>query len=367
MSGPKVSVCMPVYNGAKFLPQAIESILNQTFADFELVIADDCSTDNSMAIIADYAAKDTRIRHWKNEKNLGLFGNWNLTMERANGQYIKPFAQDDYCKPNFFQSLVEALDKNPSVAIAGSAREFFNGEKVTAVEPDARKYYRDRIFGGTDVCLMFLVGGYNLVGFPPAMMFRKEHLDGGFDRRYYHCGDVEFFIRLLQKGDYYYLYRPLVTYRYHGQNQTYKNFAELKYMSDILLLQKDYSEFAESNGVNDFAGIIADQLANVVEVGRNYLNIDYRDLKDTEVLHDPQRAISIILSLADRVNELKKSAANDAVSPEQLAQLEQLAAEREKLMQDNRHLHHQIHSLVNSTSWKVTKPIRALKRLAAGR
>src|SRR5271155_20695 len=70
---PKVSICLPVYNGEHYLAEAIESALNQTFEDFELLIADDCSQDSSAEIIARFAARDARIRHWRNPHNLGLF------------------------------------------------------------------------------------------------------------------------------------------------------------------------------------------------------------------------------------------------------------------------------------------------------
>lgn len=363
----KVSVCMPVYNGEKYLRPAIESILNQTLSDFEFIIFDDCSTDASAAIIEEYARKDTRIRFERNEKNLGLFGNWNKTMLAAQGEYIKPFAQDDFCKPALLARLAQALDEHKTVSLAGCAREYFKGEKAYAVEPDARRYYRDKIFPGKDVSLMFLVDGYNLVGFPPAIMFRKEHLDGGFDQRYFHCGDVEFFIRLLMKGDYYFVFKPLVTYREHGQNQTFKNFAELKYMSDILLLKKDFAEFARVNGVDNFDEVVADQLANVVGVGTGYLNIDYSQLKSAGILANTEVATEIVLRLAERVVQLKQQASTADASPAHREEAERIAAEREKLMQDNHHLHHQIHSLVNSTSWKLTKPIRAVKRLVARR
>jgi len=366
---PKVSVCMPVYNGEKYLRQAIESILAQSFDDFELVIADDCSTDSSYEIIEEYAAKDKRVRAWRNENNLGLFGNWNLTMQKGEGDYIKPFAQDDFCKPALLERLAAALDENPGVSLSGCAREQLNcdehGERRVAVMPDARKYYRDRIFPGRDVSLMFLLHGDNLVGFPPAVMFRREHLDrGGFDSRYYHCGDVEFFIRLLKKGDYYFVYKPLVTYRYHGQNQTHKNFAELKYMSDILLLQEDYGNFVRESGIENYDEIVADLLTSVITIGRDTLGIDYSQVKSAEVLSDTNKAVRIIVALANRVEQLKGTL-DSSLTEAGRDDLERVSAEREELRQANQALNIQINSIVNSTSWKITKPIRAVKRLVA--
>jgi glycosyltransferase involved in cell wall biosynthesis len=363
---PKVSVCMPVYNGEKYLAQAIESILSQTFGDFELLIGDDCSTDGSLALIQQYAAQDKRIQYWRNDRNLGLFQNWNLTMQKAAGKYIKPFAQDDFCKPKFFDRLVQALDEQPSVAIAGSAREFFNGEKTYAVEPDARKYYRDRIFKGDDVSLMFLVEGINLIGFPPAIMFRKEHLGSGFDTRYFHCGDVEFFMRLLQHGDYYFIYRPLVTYRYHGNNQTQVNFAELRFMSDLILLKHTYGDLVKAKGVENFDQLTASQLAKVVTVGRQLLGVNYDGAEKTPLINDARSVIEIIVSLADRVHALEQQLAVHE-NVERSEQFQAVIAERDHLRHENHQLHQRLHALLNSTSWRITKPMRAVVRAVGQR
>ncbi len=92
---PKVTVCLPTYNSGEFITQAIDSILEQTFKDFELIISDDCSTDNTPEIIRSYLEKDRRIKYLQNSQNLGLFMNWNRCLESASGEYITVFAQDD--------------------------------------------------------------------------------------------------------------------------------------------------------------------------------------------------------------------------------------------------------------------------------
>jgi glycosyltransferase involved in cell wall biosynthesis len=359
---PRVSVCMPVYNGEPYLRQAIESILAQSLEDLELVIADDCSTDNSRQIIEGYAARDQRIKFLPNEKNRGLFGNWNYTMQQASGKYIKPFAQDDHCRPNLLERLADALDTLPNVAITSCAREMHNGERVYGIEPDARKYYRDRTYSGQEVTLMFLLEANNLIGFPPAVMFRREHLGRGFDERYFHCGDVEFYLRVLQQGDYHFIYRPLVTYRYHGGNQTYRNFEQLNFMSDWMLLRSDYAGVVAESGVDNFDSVIADHLADVVGVGKRLLNIDFAQVKTAPNL-DNERATQIIIALASRVLQLRGTSGATDVPEHAQQEIERINADYQKLTHANQQLHRQIHSLVNSTSWKVTKPLRAVKRL----
>ena len=91
---PKVSVLIPVYNGGPNLAECLDSILAQDFGDLEILMADDGSTDDSMAIAAAYAARDSRIRHWKNPQRLGLTANSNACLRAARGEYIKYVHQD---------------------------------------------------------------------------------------------------------------------------------------------------------------------------------------------------------------------------------------------------------------------------------
>ncbi len=112
---PKVSIGLPVYNGQKFISEAIESVLAQTFEDFELIICDNASTDQTEKICREYANKDRRIRYYRNEKNLGVAYNFNHTFELSCGEYFKMVAADEGIEPEFMKKAVEVLDNNPSV------------------------------------------------------------------------------------------------------------------------------------------------------------------------------------------------------------------------------------------------------------
>ncbi len=117
MSSPKVSIGLPVYNGAEFLSQAIESILGQTFTDFELIISDNASTDNTPAICQNYAAQDSRIRYYRNTTNIGGAHNGNRTFQLARGEYFRWAAHDDLCAPALIEHCVAVLDNDPSVVL----------------------------------------------------------------------------------------------------------------------------------------------------------------------------------------------------------------------------------------------------------
>jgi len=114
---PKVTIGMPVYNGARHLARALDSLLGQTFADFELIIADNASTDRTGDICTDYARRDARIRYVRHATNRGAVYNWNFVVEQARGDYFKWASGNDWCAPGMLESCVRALDDDPSVVV----------------------------------------------------------------------------------------------------------------------------------------------------------------------------------------------------------------------------------------------------------
>ncbi|QOV21219.1 glycosyltransferase family 2 protein [Anabaenopsis elenkinii] len=117
---PKLSIGLPVYNGEKFLKSALDSLLAQTFADFELIISDNASTDQTEAICRAYAAQDQRIRYYRNPINLGCAPNFNRVFDLSVGEYFKWAAYDDLHAPEFLIKCVEVLDHNPQVILCHS-------------------------------------------------------------------------------------------------------------------------------------------------------------------------------------------------------------------------------------------------------
>jgi glycosyltransferase involved in cell wall biosynthesis len=116
-STPRVSVGLPVYNGANFIRESIQSILQQDFRDFELIITDNASTDITEAICREMAEGDQRVRYYRNESNIGAAGNYNKVVELARGEYFKWAAHDDECHPAMLRRCVEVLDQVPSSVV----------------------------------------------------------------------------------------------------------------------------------------------------------------------------------------------------------------------------------------------------------
>ena len=130
---PLVTVLMPTYKGAAYLKQTVDSVLNQTFGDFELLIINDCSPDNTDEIIAAY--DDPRIRYVKNERNLGISGSSNLGFSLARGKYIARQDHDDLARPERLQKQVDFMETHPEVGVCGTAFQTFGTKHKTVRYP----------------------------------------------------------------------------------------------------------------------------------------------------------------------------------------------------------------------------------------
>ncbi|HSA06013.1 MAG TPA: glycosyltransferase [Candidatus Gastranaerophilales bacterium] len=159
---PKISVLMPVYNGAKYLKEAIDSILAQSFKDFEFLIINDASTDNSAEIIKSYS--DNRINFLNNEKNIGLAASLNKGLDIAKGEYIARMDQDDISLPQRLQKQIEFMNKNPEIDICGSWIKFFGEMNFVAKYAQSHKQIVSNMFTSSPFA-------------HPSVIIKKERFD----------------------------------------------------------------------------------------------------------------------------------------------------------------------------------------------
>ena len=117
---PRVSIGLPVYNGEKYLGESIESLLTQTFDDFELIISDNASTDRTKQICKKYTKKDSRVRYIRNEENIGAAENFNRIFALSLGEYFKWAAADDILHPDFLSKCIEILEKEQDIILCHS-------------------------------------------------------------------------------------------------------------------------------------------------------------------------------------------------------------------------------------------------------
>jgi len=183
---PRVSVLMPVYNGGIYLKEAIDTILNQSFSNFELVIVNDGSTDNSEEIILRYS--DPRIRLENNQNNLGLINSLNIGLGLCEGDYIVRMDQDDISFPDRILLQVKFMDENPEVGLLGSWFEDF-GDKI---ESKIVRYSID----DSDIRIRHL---YQTHISHPTAILRKSVIDESkvrFDPEYKHGEDYNFWVSI---------------------------------------------------------------------------------------------------------------------------------------------------------------------------
>jgi glycosyltransferase involved in cell wall biosynthesis len=134
---PRVSIGVPVRNGERFLGEALDSLLAQSYTDFELIISDNASSDRTEAICREYAARDPRVRYYRSDEDMGLANNFNYLFIRARGDYFKWAAADDVHEPDWVAKCVEVLERDKDVVLAYGKARFIdeNGGSVDKIDP----------------------------------------------------------------------------------------------------------------------------------------------------------------------------------------------------------------------------------------
>lgn len=190
---------MPVYNGSKFLGTSIPSILAQSLNDFELIIVDDCSRDNSRDLLTDWASRDSRIRLYFNEINKGIFGTLNYLVELAKNDLIKIFCQDDVMMVNCLERQVAFMEERRELAYSRclGTQELGRPNRMGAV--NAFAMLPEVIRPSASALAYFAFG--NIPGNLTNVIFRKTFLvdAGGFSQKSPYAGDFEAWVRVARK------------------------------------------------------------------------------------------------------------------------------------------------------------------------
>ena len=236
----KVSVCIPTYRYGHFIAETIESILCQAFTDFELLIIDDNSRDDTAEIVARYARRDARIRFSVNPENLGMVKNWNLCLTQARGDYIKfVFGDDLLASPDALGRMVSLLDSDQTISLVASARNLI--DERSNVMSELSGFRKDCTLAGPGVINYCLFRQKNLIGEPSVTMFRKSQASRGFRENYQQIVDLEMWFHLLEQGRFSYISDRLCSFRLHSKQQTVRNNENLGDANDVLYLLKDYA------------------------------------------------------------------------------------------------------------------------------
>jgi glycosyltransferase involved in cell wall biosynthesis len=209
-----VSVCIPTYNYGRFLGQAIESVLAQTWGDFELIVSDNASTDDTQEVIAAFA--DERIRVHRNETNIGLFPNFSRCLELARGELVKFVCSDDWLDPRYLERTVPVMRAHPGVALLTTAGYVVDeaGRRFGVASAELGPGPVVRAADAIAAQARWL----NLIGMPTSTLIRRDAAAaaGGFDPRFAPASDIHLWLKLLARGDLGWVPEPLVHVRVHA-------------------------------------------------------------------------------------------------------------------------------------------------------
>ncbi len=214
---PKITVLLSVFNDEKYIGKAIDSILEQTFTDFELLIIDDCSTDKTRDIISGY--KDPRIRLIKTEKNIGITRSLNKGLKLAGGKYIARTDSDDISCPERLEKQLSFLENNKSYAMVGCRTE------VIDEDGDHIEYWNQE----ESAELIFYTLSYRDCLTSSSVMFNKKSVDslGGYDESCDRAEDFELWYRISRKYRIYTIPEYLVKYREREDSHSLINVLEV--------------------------------------------------------------------------------------------------------------------------------------------
>lgn len=217
LSSGKISVCIPTYNGERTIKETMDSLLNQTYQNLEILILDDCSKDSTLSIIENY--NDSRIKIIKNENNLGMVNNWNKCFQYATGKYILFLFQDDIIENDAIEKKVKYLEENSDVVMVFSATSVIDSNGKVKI---TRKNFPKSFISDGNKLIKKLFRTKNYFGEPSNVVYRKETCDkvGEFNIKLSYTPDWEYSLRFLKYGKIAYLDECLTYFRVSKTSMT---------------------------------------------------------------------------------------------------------------------------------------------------
>jgi Glycosyl transferase family 2 len=278
-----VSVLMPAYNAERYVLQSVQSVLAQTFEDFELLVVDDCSTDGTAGILSSVA--DRRLRVLRNEVNLGIVGTLNRAMAAARGRYIARTDADDFCLPTRFAEQTRYLDRHPKIVLVGTGVSTLEGGVIRP---------RGQLADPDPALLRWQLNVGNPMGHG-SMMFRADAVAGlgaYLREAYRYAEDFDFTHRVMRLGEVAVLPERLIIYRLHQTNLTRTGQAEM-IAKAAAVLSEAYATLLGGDRAAE-ATMVAEHLMAGVPV---------RDLSELERLGDLLERLAAAFVTANALDE----------------------------------------------------------------
>jgi glycosyltransferase involved in cell wall biosynthesis len=245
---PKISVCIPTFNRAHFLPIAIDAVLAQVESDWELIICDDGSTDRTPEIMAAYLAQDDRIRYVRHETNVGKSNNMRSGFEVATGEYFIKIDDDDRLTPEFLSQTSAILAAHPAIDFVGTDHWVIDPEnqrRLDWTEANTRKWGRSELPEGPIAHLLSVLFVQQSLQIGATLFRRQVLVEAGYMRaNIQNCEDNDLLVRLAQAGKRaYYLPQRLMEYRFHPEQHSPGR--AIRYLQDKLNYLRNF-EFEDA-------------------------------------------------------------------------------------------------------------------------
>jgi glycosyltransferase involved in cell wall biosynthesis len=242
MTPPTVSILMPTCNRRDMLEEAVASVLAQDYTDYEIIIVDNCSTDDTEAVVMAFG--DNRIKYHKNAYNIGAVHNYNKALRMAIGKYIYLFSDDDVMLANNLVLKVAVLEQYPQVGVVHSNLHEIGEDGIVFSEGHwaSKTNIWQRLQGeslmSAQECYSLLYNGGNFISMPSAMV-RKSFLDEHkleFNNQLKFLIDWDLWLKLAVFSDFYFLKEPLIHYRHHKRNEA-KLVTQNSYFQELVLIK----------------------------------------------------------------------------------------------------------------------------------
>lgn len=220
---PLISICVTNYNYERFIKETLDSVLSQTYKNFEVIIIDNASTDSSMDIIKSY--NDPRIKVFQNEENIGLYQNLNKCMEKASGELICLLHTDDVYTPNFLEEVVKAYNEYPEHKFFITGVYFWHSQnnKKFPWHP----YKSGGVISQTEALIRLAFE--NNIGNGLNVVMHRDALEkvGNFSNKYRYAADAELWLRMVEEYEFVYIPKLLTYYRIHSYNLTHSVYMDM--------------------------------------------------------------------------------------------------------------------------------------------
>lgn len=295
----RLSVCIPTYNGAPFVAEAIGSVLSQSCSDYRLIVVDDCSTDGTLDVVRGFA--DPRMQLIEGERNLGLIGNWNRALDLADGELVVLLHQDDVLGAGFMAGVVDFFDRHPEVGIVSAGGRPIDREgKVNSVIRLLTSRYRTQsktriLSPGAESVLHLVAYGATISGIVVRRAIYEEL--GKFDPAFPYSADEEMWTRIAQRYPLGLLPGTLVYQRNHATQFRAQTWARPDFLEQYLAVQTRRLLYAGAAAIPDPRHLVARTGAAVafrmiaggnIRTARSYL--DACEAMYPPIIRDPKHA-----------------------------------------------------------------------------